>query len=430
VASNQRQGRRSAGLQRLALLGFGGLLILLFLGFAISQGLGRPSVGSGDVAVIEDAPEGLGTISEEELERAIEQAAGQSGQPVPKPGDSQYEELRKTALEETLDQVWIQGEAEEMGISVTPEEVSDELEKLKKQAFKTEAQYEKFLKEAHFTDADVKDRVKVQILTTKIQETFTEEAGQPSKAEIEDYYEAAKSTQFTQPETRDVRTIVNKDKAKVEQALALLEQDNSNGSWNRVAKKFSEGPTSNKGGLQTGVAEGTLPGLDSAVFSAPPAQVEGPVKGEQGFTIFEVDKVNPQKVQTLAEVEPQISAQLGEQAQQQVSTRFIRSYGSKWKSRTVCAEEVAIERCANFKGDGRPAGAPPACYEEDPKGPAPEACPAPVEQIVPAMPGSVNVLTPEGKKLPQRPHPAGEETEATPGLEEELPTAPPEEAGN
>ena len=395
--------------------------MLLFLGFAVAQGLGSPSVPSGDVAVVEDAPGDLGTVTQEDLDRAIEQAAGQSGvKKVPKPGDPQYDELEKTAFSELLDRIWIQGEAEEMGISVTPQEVSDELEKLKKQAFKSEAQYQKFLKESHFTQADVDERIEIQMLSERIQKQAAETSATPSDSEIEEYYEVAKATQFTQPETRDVRLVINKDEKKIDEAAAQLEKDNSDESWKRVAKEFStETATKGKGGLRTSLAEGALPDLDSAIFSAPPAQVEGPVKGTQGFVIFEVDKVNPEKVQTLKEVESQISAQLGEQVQQQASARLIRNYGSKWTSRTFCADDLLIERCANFESDGRPASAPPACYEADPKGPAPEACPAPVPQVTPALPGTVSILTPEGEKLPQRPRPSKLEpaaAEAPPGV--------------
>lgn len=413
-------------MQRLALLAFAGLLVLLFLVFAVAQGIGGPSVSSGDVAVVEDAPDGLGAIGEKELERAIAQAAGQAGlKPVPKPGDPQYDELEETAQGEALDRIWIQGEADELGISITPQEVSDELEKLKKQAFENEAQYRKFLKEANFTQADVDERVKVQMLSEQIQQQASENVPTPSDGEIEDYYEAAKATQFTQPETRDVRTVVNEDRGEAEKAAAALEEDNSDQSWNRVAKKYSEGPASDKGGLQAEVAEGALPELDSAVFGATPAQVEGPVKTAQGFTVFEVDKVNPEKVQPLKEVEAQISNQLGEQAQQQETARLVADYSSKWRSRTFCASDHTIERCANFEGDGRPPGAPPACYEANPKGPAPEACPAPVQQVAPALPGSVSVLTPEGEKLAQRPRPS--KLEAAPEGEAGFPPIAPGE---
>ncbi len=407
MASKGRGNQKSVGRQRLALLGFAGLLVLLFLSFAIAQGLGNPSVSSGNVAVIEDAPDGLGTVSEEELKRAVEQEAGETGAKVPKEGTPQYDELEKAAFGKMLDRIWIQGEAEEMGIEVTPEEVSDKLEQEKKQAFKTEAEYQQFLKKAKLTPAEVDELISIGMISERIQKEAVEGSSTPSDAEVEEYYEAAKATQFTQPETRDVRLIVNKDRKKVDEALALLEKDNSDKSWKKVAKEFStESATKSKGGLRTGLVEGALPELDSAIFEAPPAAVEGPVSSAQGWTIFEVDKVNPEKVQSLKEVESQISAQLGEQAQQQASARLIRNYGSKWTSRTFCADDFMIERCANFESTGRPASAPPACYEADPKGPAPEACPAPVQQLTPALPGTVSVLAPEGQKLPQRPRPS------------------------
>ena len=408
VASKQRQRRRGPGLQRLALLAFGALLVLLFLGFAIAEGIGNPSVPSGDVAVIEDAPDDLGTISEADLDHAIDQAAASGGlKSTPKSGDKQYDELKETALGELLDRVWIQGEAEEMGIAATPKEVADELEKLKKQSFKGEKQYQAFLEEAHYTQADVNERVKVQIFTEEIQKQVSEVSSTPSSGEIEDYYEAAKSSQFTKPETRDVRSLLFKDKGAADKAKAQLEADDSAASWKKVAAKSDSATGKKTGGLQKGLTDGVTPEpLNKAVFAAPSGQVEGPVQGKDGYTVFEVEKIEPEKVQALEEVKSQISSQLGEQSQQQAFARFIRNYGSTWKSRTFCASDFTIERCSNFKGGGHPAEADPACYEADPKGGLPEDCPAPVAQVKPALPGSVDVLTPEGEKLAQRPQPS------------------------
>jgi parvulin-like peptidyl-prolyl isomerase len=405
----------SAGLQRLALLGFAALTILLFVIIAVAQGIGNPSVSSGDVAVIEDAPEGLGTVTEARLKRAVLQASAQSQEKsLPKPGDKKYEELQETALGEVFDAIWIQGQAEEMGISVTPKEIAKELVKLKKQAFKTEQQYQEFLKEAHYTKADVLERVKIQILSSQIQEQVTEAAPQPSKSEIETYYEAAKATQYTTPESRDIRVVKNKDKAKVEEAKAALEKDDSVKSWEKVAKEYSTDTTKGSGGLQSGVSEEALgEPLGAAVFAADQGEIEGPLKEEKTYTVFEVMKVTPEKVQSLDEAKPQISAQLAEQAKQQAFAAFIRGYGSRWKSRTFCASDHTVERCANFKGDGRPPEANAACFEANPKTPA-EACPAPIAQVKPAQPGSVNPLTPEGQKLAQRPQPAGLEEVAAP----------------
>jgi parvulin-like peptidyl-prolyl isomerase len=428
VASKQRQ-RKEAGLKRLALLGFGGLLVLLFLGVGIAEGIGDPSIPSGAVAFVEDAPGDTGTITEKDFRRAIVQAAAASQiSPVPKPGDEQYDGLKETALGELLQSIWLKGQAAEMGFTVTPKEAAAELKKLKAQSFESEKQYQEFLKESRFTKADVLDRVELQILSSKVQEAIQEEAPTPSSAEIQDYYEAAKATQFTSPETRDIRIVVNKSKAKVEEAKAALEKDDSVESWEKVAKKYSNDPaTKNKGGLQSGVTEGGPEPLTAEVFAAEQGELKGPLKESRGFVIFEVSKITKQQVQELEAVEEQISSQLSEEAAQQNFTRFLRNWNSLWTSRTFCTEEVAIARCANFKGEGRPAEANPACFEADPAEP-PEACAAPVTQVQPVVPGSVSVLEPEGQRLPQRPRSAEEESAAA-APEGELPAgAVPEEA--
>jgi hypothetical protein len=123
--------------------------------------------------------------------------------------------------------------------------------------------------------------------------------------------------------------------------------------------------------------------------------------------VVEVDKLNPQKVKSLNEVSAEIKTQLTQQLSQEVFSEFVAEYQGKWSSRTFCADGYVIERCANYVGSGHPAGAPPACYEASPKGGTPKACPAPVSQATPSLPGSVTLLKPQGQRLPQRPRPEG-----------------------
>lgn len=417
MARSSAKGGKSIGLQRLAVLGFAALFILLFVIFAIAQGIGHPSIPSGSVAVVEDAPNGLSPVTEAQYKHALVQAAAEKKvTPVPKPGDKNYEELREAALGNLLDSIWIQGQAEEMGISVTPKEVAKELEKLKEKAFKTEQQYKEFLKEAHFDQADVNTRVTIQMLSEQIQTQVTEEAPVPGKNEIKDYYEAAKSSQYTTPESRDIRVIKNADKAKVEAAKAALEKDDSIKSWETVAKKYSTDTTKSTGGLQSAVTEGSgtlQEPLEGEVFAAEQGELEGPVQEGKTYTLFEVMKITPEKVQSLDEAKSQISAQLAEQAKQQTFAAFVRNYGTTWQSRTFCASGFLIARCSNYKSSGRPAEADEACFEANPKK-APEACPAPITSIKPAQPGTVSPLNREGQKLAQRPRPAGLEEGAAP----------------
>jgi foldase protein PrsA len=409
VGAKSGQSRKS-GRQRLALVAFAVVFVVLFAGFAIAEGIGHPSVPSGDVAIVQNVPDDIGTIGEAEFKAALLRQAAQGGlKKPPQPGGKKYEELKEAALGELLDTIWIQGEAEELGISVTPKQVATELAQVKKTNFKSEAEYQKFLKTSHFTRADVLARVKLQLLSTQIQERISKEAPVPSSSEVADYYDAAKGSQYTTPETRDARIVINKDKAKIEQAKSLLDKDDSAASWKKVAAKYSSDPTTkSKGGLQAGISEEALnEPLKAAIFASPTGQVVGPVSYQGNYFVLEVEKLNPEKVQTLGEVSAQIKSQLTQQASQEVFSDFVSEYQSKWQSRTYCAAGFVIERCANYVGSGHPASAPAACYEADPKGGTPKECPAPVAQASPALPGSTTVLKPLGERLPQRPRPEG-----------------------
>ena len=403
-----------AALRRLALLVFGAVFVVLFAVVAVAEGLGDPSIPDGDVALIQDAPGDIGHIGQAEFDRSLKQAAAQNKKKeVPKPGDPEYKEMMEAALGSLLDSAWLRGEADEQGFSVSKAEVEKEFQKLKKENFKTEAEYKKFLQESGFNQEDVDERVELQILSTQIQKGITEGVSEPSKSDVENYYDAALATQFTQPETRDIRLVVNKDKGKAESALSDLEADNSAKNWKKVASKLSEDELSkSKGGFQKGIAEGVLEEpLNEEVFGAPNDTVEGLVKTERGYNVFEVDNSTPETTQELKTVESQIESQLKQQREQEAFTEFVAGYSSKWKNRTFCADGFVIERCANFKAAAHPATAEPACYEANPNTP-PKACPAPVFQLIPAMPGTVTPVEPRGTPLAQRPIPAAGEEEA------------------
>ncbi len=419
-----KRKEKAAGRQRLALIVFGAIFVLLFVGFAIAEGLTGPSVPSGDVAHISNVPDEFANISEDKLKRSIARlstSGEEASKKPPKPGSKKYEEIQKKAMTELIEGVWIRGEAEELGISVTEKQVEDELAAIKKSNFPGKGAYEKFLKESHFTQEEVNQLVELQIFTKEIQTQVSAEAPKPSSSDVEAYYEAEKEAQFTTKESRDVRLILNEDKGEVEAAKAALEKDSSPASWKKVAKKYSSDPTSAaKGGLQEGITEEFLKGpLKTAMFDSPTGELVGPVKFEKNYVLVEVVKLNPEKAQTLAEAKGQIESTLGQQTQQEFLSEFVTDFDTKWTQRTTCASDFVMEKCGNYKGSGHPASASPACYEADPKTPAKE-CPSPVTPISPALPGSVSETKRKGDPFPQRPIP-----EASEAAGEELPAGAP-----
>jgi parvulin-like peptidyl-prolyl isomerase len=400
----QAAASKTAGVKRLALIIFGALFIVLFVIFAVAQGIGEPSVPSGDVAVVKGVPDG--NISEAEYKRALLQQIGGSGQKAPKAGTKKYEELKEAALGEALQSIWIRGEAEELGFSVTQKQIESELAQIKKTNFPKEKEFQEFLKTSKLTMDEVNKKVELQLLGTEIQEQVLSQAPPASKARIAEYYENEKATQFTTKSTRDVRLIVNRNKAETEKAKEALDRDDSAANWKVVAQKYSVDPTTkSKGGLQKEISEEFLQGvLKKAIFDSATGEVVGPVGFQGNYFVVEVEKLNPEKVKTLAEVSSQISTQLAQEAQQEYLTQWYEGFESKWRSQSYCASDFLVPRCGNYKGSGHPSTAPESCYEANPKTP-PTECPAPVEQIKPAVPGTVTSLKPKGEQLVQRPRP-------------------------
>jgi parvulin-like peptidyl-prolyl isomerase len=405
-AAPQSGGRKagSRGGQRFGLILFAVVFIALFVIFAVAEGLGAPSVPSGDIAVISSAPDGLGNISEDQYKASLARQETQAGlKKAPKAGSKKAEELHKATIEELISKVWIFGEGEELGIKVTPKEVETQLAKVKKESFKTEKAFQEFLTEQNLNEEEVNELIELQIIQTKIQEKVPKEAPAVTEAEIEEYYEAEKATQYTKKASRDVRVVVNENKKEVEEAQKALEADNSEASWKKVTKKYSPTTESNAG-LQKEISEEFLTEpLKKDIFTAEIGELVGPVKQEKNYLLLEVVKTHPQSVQPLAEVKTTISTQLTQEKEQKYFTEWVTNdYQEKWSARTTCASGFMIENCGNYKGSGHPATAAASCYEANPKKP-PTECPAPVVQNQPSLPGSVTVAKPEGERLVQRP---------------------------
>jgi parvulin-like peptidyl-prolyl isomerase len=406
-------------IQGFGLLALGALLVVLFVIFAVTQGIGSPSVPAGDAAIVKGGPSGKNTIGEAEVRRAIGRqiaAAGKEGkEKAPRPGSKKYEELKETAFGELIQLIWIKGEAEEMNISATAKQIEEKLEEIKKQSFPTPKAYKEFLKTSDFTQADVNARVEEQVLGSKIEERVKGEAEPAGAGEIQAYYDKEKAAQFTVRASRDVRVIINKDKSKVEAARKALEGDRSPASWKKAAARYSSDPaTKSIGGLQKEVTEEFVKGeLKKAIFDKPTGELSGPIRFQQNYLLIEPVKINAEKVKPLAEVRSQISQTIGQKKQEDFFSEFATAYQAKWSSRTFCASGFEVEQCANYPASKtleKSREPYKACYEADPKTPTKE-CPAPVPQAKPALPGTVTPDSPNGEQLPQRPHPPGGDEE-------------------
>lgn len=387
-----------------AAIALGAILVVLIAIIAITGDIGQADVPDDDVAVVD----GDG-ISKEQFDTALSQAALRQGLPEPPPPDDpQYEALRDQALNDLLDTAWILGEADEQGIEVSDREVEQQFEQTKAENFKTDEEYDKFLQESGFTQEDIDLRVKLQLLSTKIQEKVTADAGAPSEQDAKDFYEANKE-QFAQPESRDVRLVLTEGDKDAGKAADELKEDNSPENWDKVAAEFSTDEQSkDAGGVREGVTEGSLgPEVDPELAAADTGEVIGPIQTQQGFYVIQVDTVNDAGTVPFEEARAQIDQQLQGQTQQEAFGAFLTDYRDRWTEVTVCAEDFLQERCDNFEGGAQPCPDPSLPEDQQKQQLEQVGCPPPVLSNTPASPGTIDPFLP-AQPMPQRPHPPGE----------------------
>jgi foldase protein PrsA len=265
----------------------------------------------------------------------------------------QYESVRDQAVQTLASFKWLDGEAVQMDVKVTEAEVAKELARIKKEQYPTKGDFEKLLKQTGFTTEDINLQVRTQLLTTKITKKVQKGKDKVTDAEITAYYDKNKKN-FAQPERRDLRVVLTKTKARAQQAESALE---SGDSFTAVAKKYStDAASKNQGGKLAGVAKGQQEkALDDAVFAASKGRLEGPVKTQFGYYVFQVSKITAASQQSLEAVKETIKQTLVSEQQQKAVQAFAKRFQKEWKEKTECREGYVTTVCK-----GAPAATPTA----------------------------------------------------------------------
>jgi len=257
----------------------------------------------------------------------------------------QYEQLRDQVLGLLISFQWIEREAKDKGVSVTDEEVDKSFEEQKKQTFPKDADYQKFLKDSGQTDEDVRMRVRLDLLSNKIRDQVIKGKDQVSDQQITDYYNKNKE-RFAQPERRDLSIVLTKTEAKANEAKQALEDGES---FKSVAKEYSIDDASKaQGGKLPAVAKGQQEkAFDDAIFAAKKGELEGPVKTQFGWYVFEVDKITEASQQTRDEAKETIKQLLASQNQQKALDAYVKDFRKRWKDVTDCREGFVTQDCKN-----------------------------------------------------------------------------------
>jgi foldase protein PrsA len=107
--------------------------------------------------------------------------------------EQQYEALKQQTLGFLTSLEWVFDEAREKGVEISDKQVMAHFEELKREQFPKEAEFQKFLADTGQTVADLLVRVKLSMISTKLQEKVTKSYENVSEAQIAKYYAEHKS---------------------------------------------------------------------------------------------------------------------------------------------------------------------------------------------------------------------------------------------
>jgi foldase protein PrsA len=319
----------------------------------------------GSATVVPDPPEFTKCVAAKK-EAPVPKGQKQPTDPaLKKQCEQEYDTLKREVMLFLIQAEWVEQEAEEQGVEVSDAAVKKSFEDQKKQAFPTDKAYNEFIKTSGMTEEDILFRVKLNELQQKLTQKVTEDATKVTDEDIQEYYDKNKR-RFAQPERRDLRVVLTKTEAKANQAHAALEDGDN---WKQVVNEYSIDEASKaQGGLLPAVAKGQQDkALDDAVFQAKKGELEGPVKTQFGWYVFEVTKITPASQQSLDQSKDTIRNLLRSERQQKALDQFVKEFREDYREQTECADDYRIEECSNAPKDqdtgpasgGNPGGAAP-----------------------------------------------------------------------
>ena len=273
-----------------------------------------------------------GDVTQGELDEFAEQSG------VPK-DDPQYQAAVQQLMPQLVGIEIAKAYAREHNITVSDDEVDQELTKLKEQVgdqarssgqdLSNQEAYEQAFKQNNITEDQLREDIRENLPVQMVQKRVAGDA-EPSDREIQDYYVENKEAQFTTPEQRCVSHILfNKDqKDKAEEIEQQLEKGKD---FAKLAEENSQDPGSAaKGGDLGCLGKGeTVPEFEKASFGAEQGELVGPVQTEFGYHIIKVTDIKPEQTRSLQEVESQIRSQLATEKQAEVFSNWVEEQKKK-----------------------------------------------------------------------------------------------------
>jgi len=215
------------------------------------------------------------------------------------------QEAKNNLVNDLINELLVKDRADRLGVTITDADVKEAINRLKQQYnITTDEQFDASLKQSGLTRADMEARLRDTLVSQKVFGRELRSREELPDTELRERYNREKE-RYRLPERAHLREIVilrPEDPSKVAEAQQRANEVTEAAkkptvNFANLATTMSESGTKDQGGDLGEVAKGDLvPALDTAVFSAQPGTVVGPIETKSAWHIVKVEQRLPSEV--------------------------------------------------------------------------------------------------------------------------------------
>jgi parvulin-like peptidyl-prolyl isomerase len=317
------------------------------------SGSSKPTVPSGDVAVVGDQP-----ITQAQFDELYASAVKQgvaNGQTAPKKGSAEEKTLKQQVLQSLVQNAEIQQEAKAKGIKVDDKKIQEDLKAFQAQCCQSKPKaYEKYLKDQGLTEEQLIEQFTLRQQAQALYDDVTKNV-KVTDEEAQKQYDKDKKTKFTTAESRKVAHILldvapkgkatDADCVKAEEVLKEVKANPND--WKALVKKYSADPGSKDTGGEYTITNDQNWDADfrKAAFALKNTGdiTDPPVKSQFGCHIIKaLGPVTPAKVQAFKDVKQQIIDELSQTKKNEAATKWFDGVQKEYAAKTGFAKGYSL----------------------------------------------------------------------------------------
>lgn len=311
-------------------------LVVLLTACFPTQGFSAEPASKSDSVVIRVNGE---PITQAMLDKEMARYEGQTALPDQTPDAGKMEGNRKKVLDGMVDRVLLIQESARLGITVSDEQVDEEMKRFKER-FSSPEQFAGMLARMKLTEEDLRAEYRRRMAIRSLIEREVASKATISEEEVKAFYDQNPNL-FKVPErirashilVKTDASATDQDKAKAKEKIQSLKQRVAAGEdFAKLAVENSDCPSAPKGGDLDYFQRGQMvPSFEDAAFALKPGETSEIVETQFGYHLIKVVDRQDAGTMSFDEMKPTIDEHLKQQKVSDLLTAYLADLKSKAK---------------------------------------------------------------------------------------------------